>query len=75
MAILSQSYQNIEAMPSSNDVFGCGNFGSGPSGGCAPLNSFSQNLCSSLTGQGWSCNDPSAVDYAERAYRLIMAGA
>jgi hypothetical protein len=46
----------------SNDVVGCGNFGSGPGSGCAPLNSFSQNLCSSLSGQGWSCNDASAVD-------------
>jgi hypothetical protein len=46
----------------SNDVFGCGNYGSAPSGVCAPLNSFSSNLCSSLASQGWSCNDASTVD-------------
>ena len=45
----------------SNDVVGCGNFGAGPGAGCAPLNSFSNNLCGSL-GQGWACNDPSPVD-------------
>jgi hypothetical protein len=46
----------------SNDVFGCGNYGSAPSGVCSPLNSFSSNLCSSLASQGWSCDDPSSVD-------------
>jgi hypothetical protein len=42
----------------SNDVFGCGNFGAA-SGlvGCGPIDDFSQNHCSGLSGSSWSCND------------------
>lgn len=42
----------------SNDVFGCGNFGSTtPLVGCSPLDRFSYDLCSGLPGSGWSCDD------------------
>jgi hypothetical protein len=46
----------------SNDVFGCGNIGSGAGGACTPIDRFSQNLCGSLTAQGWACNDPTSAD-------------
>jgi hypothetical protein len=46
----------------SNDVFGCGNYGSMPSGACNPLNRFSGNMCGSIGSQGWSCNLPGPAD-------------
>jgi hypothetical protein len=47
----------------SNDVFGCGNYGAfSNSAACGPLDRFSSNMCGSIAGQGWSCNDPSAAD-------------
>lgn len=46
----------------SNDVFGCGNYGDTPTGACNPLNKFSGNMCGAISGQGWSCNDPSRAD-------------
>jgi hypothetical protein len=47
----------------SNDVFGCGNYGAfSNSTACGPLGRFSNNMCSSIAGQGWSCNDPSPAD-------------
>lgn len=42
----------------SNDVFGCGNYGDVPQSACAPLNRFSQNDCSAIEEQGWSCTSP-----------------
>ncbi len=42
----------------SNDVFGCGNFGVPvPVGPCAPLDRFTNNLCGGLPNSGWSCTD------------------
>jgi hypothetical protein len=42
----------------SNDVFGCGNFGAtSPLVGCGPIDVFSQNECSGLAGSSWSCSD------------------
>ncbi|MDC0711508.1 choice-of-anchor A family protein [Stigmatella sp. ncwal1] len=46
----------------SNDVFGCGNYGSIPSGACNPLNRFSENLCQGIASQGWACNLPGSAD-------------
>jgi choice-of-anchor A domain-containing protein len=46
----------------SNDVFGCGNYGSIPSGACNPLNRFSDDLCAGIAGRGWSCNLPGSAD-------------
>jgi hypothetical protein len=45
-----------------NDVFGCGTLGDAPSAAtCAPLDRFSNNLCTSLGGP-WSCTgDPSGT--------------
>jgi hypothetical protein len=41
-----------------NDVFGCGNFGAtSPLIQCGPIDRFSQNLCSGLPGSNWSCQD------------------
>jgi hypothetical protein len=37
-----------------NDIFGCGSLGAVPDTGCAPLDRFGHNLCSSL-GPPWSC--------------------
>jgi len=42
----------------SNDLFGCGNFGAtGPLVDCGPIDRFSQNVCSGLPGSPWSCLD------------------
>jgi hypothetical protein len=46
----------------SNDVFGCGNYGATPTASCSPLNRFSGNLCGSIAGQSWSCNQPGPAD-------------
>lgn len=44
----------------SNDFFGCGNFGVEAT--CGPLNRFSDELCSGLAGTPWSCNAPTEAD-------------
>jgi hypothetical protein len=42
----------------SNDVFGCGNFGStSPLVDCGPLDRFSYDLCTGLPGGSWTCTD------------------
>jgi hypothetical protein len=46
----------------SNDFFGCGNFGSPTlAAACGPLDRFSNNLCSGLTGSTWSCDLPATT--------------
>ncbi|MBZ4417457.1 hypothetical protein [Myxococcus sp. RHSTA-1-4] len=46
----------------SNDFFGCGNFGAEAT--CGPLNQFSENLCSGLASVGspWSCDAATDAD-------------
>lgn len=47
-----------EAAATSNDVFGCGNFGvPGPFLECGPLDRTSNNLCTGLSSSSWSCKD------------------
>lgn len=47
----------------SNDVFGCGNYGSfSNSTACGTLDRFSGNMCGTIGGQGWSCDDPGTAD-------------
>ncbi|HWO20938.1 MAG TPA: hypothetical protein VNO30_19360 [Kofleriaceae bacterium] len=53
----------LQTAETSNDVFGCGNYGSStPNASCSPLDRFSQNLCSGLSGSPWSCNLPTSAD-------------
>ena len=48
----------LETADTSNDVFGCGNFGKPqPFTDCDPLDVTSDNLCIALSGTGWSCTD------------------
>ncbi|MGZ6144268.1 MAG: hypothetical protein ACXWLM_13085, partial [Myxococcales bacterium] len=43
----------------SNDLFGCGNFGStAPLVDCGPFDRFSQNDCSGLQPSSWNCDSP-----------------
>jgi len=56
----SQSCSRLceETAGTSNDVFGCGNFGTtGPFEDCGPLDRFSNNLCSGLPSSSWTCQD------------------
>jgi hypothetical protein len=47
-----------ETADTSNDVFGCGNFGTQQTfTGCGPIDRFSNDLCSGLAGSSWSCQD------------------
>jgi len=46
----------------SNDVFGCGNFGStSPIVDCGPVDRFSNDVCSGLPASPWSCFNPSGL--------------
>jgi len=63
----------------SNDVFGCGNYGSSVTGGynCPPFNYFSYNLCSSIkttssgASTGWFCAPPEdPIGYCE-TYTIV----
>lgn len=45
-----------------NDLFGCGTLGDPPSGNCAPLDRFSNDLCGATTAP-WSC--PGSTGYDE----------
>lgn len=58
----------------SNDFFGCGNFGAEAT--CGPLNRFSENLCSGLAGSPWSCDAPTEADDNGlcEAYTAIKTG-
>lgn len=48
----------METARTSNDVFGCGNFGAEQAfTGCGPIDRYSNNLCSGLAGSSWSCTD------------------
>jgi hypothetical protein len=53
----------LQTEHTSNDVFGCGNFGAtAPILECGPLDRFSNNLCDGLAGSPWSCDLPDATD-------------
>ena len=53
----------LQTAATSNDVFGCGNFGaSAPLQECGPLDRFSNNLCGALAGSPWACNLPTSAD-------------
>ena len=53
----------LQTEHTSNDFFGCGNFGAtAPILDCGPLDRFSHNLCSGLAGSPWSCDLPDAAD-------------
>lgn len=42
----------------SNDIFGCGNFGAtSPIVDCGPITRFGNDQCGGLGGSNWSCND------------------
>jgi hypothetical protein len=62
-----------ETASTSNDVFGCGNFGKS-SGlvGCGPLDETSDNLCGAISGT-WSCLDD-GTGYCE-AYVIVHTSA
>ncbi len=62
-----------ETAETSNDVFGCGNFGSaGPGTSCVPLDRSTDNECAQLTGSTWSCTDDGSGSC--EAYVLVHAG-
>jgi hypothetical protein len=47
-----------ETASTSNDVFGCGNFGTAQGfNDCGPLDHFSNNLCGGLASSSWTCTD------------------
>ncbi len=46
-----------------NDLFGCGTLGDPPNANCAPLDRFSNNLCSATT-PPWRCPGSSGLDEA-----------
>jgi hypothetical protein len=53
----------LETALTSNDVFGCGNFGAtAPISDCGPLDRFSHDLCSGLVGSPWTCDLPGTAD-------------
>lgn len=63
-----------ETASTSNDVFGCGNFGAQQTfTGCGPLDRFSGNLCTGLAGSSWSCQDDGS-GYCE-AYAIVHTDA
>jgi hypothetical protein len=51
----------------SNDFFGCGNFGAtSPISGCGPLDRFSHDDCSGLAGSPWTCESRYCEAYTVR---------
>jgi len=42
----------------SNDVFGCGNYGSPTGTSCPPFNYFGNNFCGAISSRGWACTSP-----------------
>jgi hypothetical protein len=67
----------LQTENTSNDFFGCGNFGSSaPILGCGPLDRFSNNLCSGLAGSTWSCNLAATTDDSGfcEAYTVTKSG-
>jgi hypothetical protein len=48
----------VQTENTSNDVFGCGNYGEKPQSSCGVLDRFSENNCSKIAEQGWSCETP-----------------
>lgn len=64
----------LQTARTSNDFFGCGNFGTEAT--CGPLNRFSENLCSGLEGSPWSCNAATTADDNGlcEAYTAIKTG-
>ncbi len=57
----------------SNDVYGCGTFGSMAAfTGCGPFDVSTNNACSSLAGSTWSCTDDGS-GFCE-GYALVHAG-
>ena len=51
----------LQTSATSNDVFGCGNYGTTVSS-CGTCDRFSGNLCNGLTGPPWGCSAASAAD-------------
>jgi hypothetical protein len=49
----------VQTELTSNDVFGCGNYGATPKKSCGVLDRFSQDKCSEIEDYGWSCDTPS----------------
>jgi len=64
----------VQSARTSNDFYGCGNFGSTYT--CGTLNRFSHNLCSGLAGSPWSCNLPTTADDSGfcEAYTALKSG-
>jgi hypothetical protein len=58
----------------SNDVFGCGNFGTPAA--CGGLDRFTNNLCTGLAGSPWSCDAPGPADDNGlcEAFTLVKSG-
>ncbi|HET7499392.1 MAG TPA: hypothetical protein VFK02_00255 [Kofleriaceae bacterium] len=53
----------LQTAATSNDFFGCGNFGAVmPILDCGPLDRFSNNLCTGLPDSPWSCNAATTAD-------------
>ncbi|QSQ19109.1 hypothetical protein JY651_27585 [Pyxidicoccus parkwayensis] len=50
----------MQTAVTSNDFYGCGNFGT--EGACGPLNRFSDELCSGLPDSPWSCDASTPAD-------------
>jgi len=50
----------MQTARTSNDFFGCGNFGSEAT--CGPLDRFSNDLCFGLAGSPWSCDASTPAD-------------
>jgi hypothetical protein len=46
----------LQTAETSNDVFGCGNFGSEAVVDCGPLTRFSNDQCTALAGSPWTCD-------------------
>jgi hypothetical protein len=64
----------MQTARTSNDFFGCGNFGAEAT--CGPLDRFSHDLCSGLAGSPWSCDAPTPADDNGlcEAYTAIKTG-
>jgi len=48
----------LQSAAISNDVFGCGNYGTPLSGTCPPFDHFGNNFCFAISSKGWACQSP-----------------
>ena len=51
----------VQTERTSNDVFGCGNYGATPKASCGVLDRFSEDRCREIAGYGWSCETPGGL--------------